>query len=157
MSLFTKVLFSALVFTVMGVCCEKLNMVDRVGNDAYAFSKQKARQTCCACCLLMFAKKWFEWSPRTEHRGREKLSGPCLMVFPGGCFSGTAWEGWERWPRSWTHKRYEPESGFCRDLRRRGVSGVRCVTSDAREGLAPGDSRMLSGRGSAAPHRALGA
>lgn len=25
--------------------------------------------------------------------------------------------------------------GFCRDLRRRGVSGVRCVTSDAHEGL----------------------
>ena len=70
------------------------------------------------------------------------MSRPRLTVSPGGYFSGPAWE---EWPRSWTHERYESESGFCRDLRRRGVSGARYVIGDAHERLAPSDGRMLSG------------
>lgn len=47
--------------------------------------------------------------------------------------------------------------GFCRDLHKRGVSGVKCVTSNARKGAAPRRRGVLPGRGVAVLHRSPGA
>lgn len=44
--------------------------------------------------------------------------------------------------------------GFCRDLRMRGVGGVKCVTSDAHEGLRRAIAECFPRRCVAALHRA---